>query len=164
MKKDLKFNLRFILVVWIFILIILFLHTKNIYRFSFLEFREAKGTIKTIQMDYKEHKIIALNNIIYGLPRGVPFYHPNRINKLIKSKVYQTYSIKNVKYLIDSRSAKFRVYDFIEKYKDFNIFKNNDIFLCTKDKDSNLKEFSFYKEYFHADNLIDLKRKIDKNV
>lgn len=164
MDENQNFNLKFISIIWILIFIILFVHTKNIYRFKFLEFREAKGSLEKIEMGYKNHNIIALDNIVYGIPHGVTFYHPNRIKKLTQSKVYQTFSVEKVKSLIDTGSNEFRVFDLIEKYKNFNIFKENNSYLSTKDKYSNIPELSFYTEYFISESLEELKKKIDKNI
>ena len=164
MKNNLSFNLSFILIVWVFILIILFLHTKNIYKFKFLEFREASGSIQKIHMDYKNHNIIALNNLVYGIPLGIPFYHPNRTKKLMNSKIYQSYSTKKIKELIDISSNKFNDFELVERYSNFNIFKDDDIFVSTKDINSNLSEYDLYKVYFSSKNIVKLKQLIDKEI
>jgi len=157
--------IKHILFIWLLILAVLIIHTKGIYKFKFLEFNEASGHLQPLEMSYKEHNILGLKNIVYAVPFGPPFYHPNRKDKLDDSKTIRTYSISHAKYLIDNKIKKLDHFNIIDHYKGFNIFtnENGSKYFATLDYNiSNLK-FEYFKEYFPSLNIQELKKKIDKS-
>ncbi len=157
--------IKHILFIWLLILAVLIIHTKGIYKFKFLEFNEASGHLQPLEMNYKEYNILGLKNIVYAVPFGPPFYHPNRTDKLDESKTIRTYSINHAKYLIDNKIKKLNHFNIIDYYKGFNLFVNESSskYFATLDYNSINPNFIYFKEYFHSSNIQELKKKIDKS-